>query len=191
MRIVASMLLLTLGISGISACARGSGQRPVRQHAAAAPVARSSPDGVPSLPCELKRDDGAVAITPARAMQRRGQRDLHFSDRETSAAAPIELCGFARELNWLVAQRCADGSRPWGENKRAAHAARKHAVVTATQCEMPVDVYEAKCPEKTYQVHISVYVCTADEGVYDNWSNPRSDSSAAWNWANRNPRLPR
>ena len=126
----------------------------------------------PALECKNEKQDGGVLVSEERAQARRGYNDHKFSDRVTTADRPIEVCGFAQQLSWLTALHCDDGSRPWGDDVHAAHAARRGSVTPDdidSSCLHPIDAYEVTCPEKTYTVYINLYVCPANEGVMDNW----------------------
>lgn len=127
------------------------------------------------LDCNSQTPDGGIAVSAARAKARRGLYDHRFGARVSSPEVPIEVCGFRRQLEWLTAQQCADGSRPWGDDLEAAHKARRGSVVPEdlmSSCLRPIDAYVVKCPEQTYTVFINLYVCAAGEDVYDNWRRP-------------------
>jgi hypothetical protein len=164
MQIKRGFLVALLLSAGCGASSPKFGQ----MRAAGAPVS-----GDPAaLNCGDRKDDKGILVSDERARARRGYDDQRFSDRATTADRPIEVCGYAQQLSWLTAMHCDDGSRPWGDDVHAAHAARRgslHPEDLDTSCLMPIDAYQVTCPEKTYTVFINLYVCPSNEGVFDNW----------------------
>jgi hypothetical protein len=162
-----ALITLLFGISVTAGCAAHGPKFGQLRAAGAAPSGEP-----PALDCNKRKDDRGVLVSDARARARRGFDDQRFSDRVSTTDAPIEVCGYAQQLSWLTAMHCDDGSRPWGDDVHAAHAARRGSVDPddlQSSCMHPIDVYEAKCPEKTYVVYINLYVCPANEGIMDNW----------------------
>ena len=94
---------------------------------------------------------------------RTGVMATRFSQLSTSMQRPLEECGLRTVLQRLVSLRCDDGSNPFDRDMRAAHASRRGSMGAGGRCEQIIDVYEVRCPEKTYEVHADMYFCT--EGV--------------------------
>lgn len=117
--------------------------------------------------CKM-RDDNARDLTAEQAAARRGAKDTHFADTASSAAEPIEVCGVKGELEWLTHEQCADGSRPFGDDKQRAHGARNGSMMGPSNgaCgPAPLDKYTVTCPEKSYEVYMNMYVCGPGESL--------------------------
>jgi hypothetical protein len=170
---VGSVVGLLLSASALAGCATSS---PNFGHRRAAGTPSSSIEPA-ALDCKKQQPDGGIEVSNARALARRGYDDQRFSDRVSTADKPIEVCGYAQQLSWLTAMHCNDGSRPWGDDVEAAHAARRGSLQPDdidSSCLHPIDAYEVKCPEQTYIVYNNLYVCPANEGVMDNWGRNAS-----------------
>jgi len=122
--------------------------------------------GVPKrmLPLRACNEEGYGAVGYPRAEwdKRRGAGAKTFGEVASSQSQPIEVCGVKGELEWLVSTACADGSNPYHGDKDAAHSSRTGSTGTGGRCNAILDVYEAKCPEKTYEVYMDMYVCPRD-----------------------------
>lgn len=106
--------------------------------------------------CERSSETGPVLVAPGYRWV--GADTTRFSDRTSSFADPYETCGLYAGLSLLSRLRCDDGRSPFASN-REAHDARLKPARPGGRCGSFVDAYEAKCPEKTYVVHIDAYVC--------------------------------
>jgi hypothetical protein len=66
------------------------------------------------------------------------------------------------EIEWLLALRCADGSRAFSSADEA-HEARVGNVGSGGRCGRVVDLYEVACPERDYKIYMDLYHCTPSE----------------------------
>jgi hypothetical protein len=104
----------------------------------------------------------AVGVLEAQWVRRNGAGVTKYSQARSTKAAPIEVCGFLAENEWLFAATCDDGSHPI-KTRVQAEQARVGNEGHAGRCGSIVDLYKVKCPEKTYEVHIDLYVCPLTE----------------------------
>ena len=114
--------------------------------------------------CPPEREDGSYDLDAEQARNRRGVTATRFGDTITTQKQPIQVCGLAGELTWLLRMTCADGSRPWGNDLDQAHAARTDsAMENLLSCDKPVELYIAPCPERSYEIYLDTYQCGPDE----------------------------
>jgi hypothetical protein len=176
-RIVAASVL-------VIAASCGGSQKPAPQAAADAPdaasrfetasgaAAVSSPTSATESPvaqaCKRRNDDpfDAFDLSGEQMLARRGLGDRTFADTASSLDAPIEVCGLMSSLDYLTRMTCADGSRPWGADKRKAHSSRSGSRQGKPRCGdigPMIDRYEVPCPEARYAVFIDMYECGPGE----------------------------
>jgi len=108
--------------------------------------------------CSDLPDSRAVGIDKQAWQARGGANVTRLSEARSSKDAPIETCGIAAGLDWLVAATCADGSHPIA-TRDAGEAARVGNVGRGGKCGSIVDQYRVACPEAAYDVFIDGYVC--------------------------------
>ncbi|HEY5927274.1 MAG TPA: hypothetical protein VIV11_36555 [Kofleriaceae bacterium] len=117
-----------------------------------------------------RRDDGAFDLSAEDMLLRRGLGARTFGEVATTADTPIEVCGTKGELEWLLRATCADGSRPWGHDRRKAHAARHGSRPTKGRCAdgtpVMIDLYEVPCPEQRYSIYMNLYECGPGESLW-------------------------
>lgn len=117
------------------------------------------PKAAPVPPgCARSFETGPVLVAPG--FRLKGADTTRFSEWTSSFAEPYETCGIYAGLSLLSRLRCDDGRSPYASNGEA-HASRLKPARPGRRCGSFVDAYEAKCPEKTYVVHIDAYVCEA------------------------------
>jgi len=136
----------------------GGPEREVDRGGAGAEV----PDNMLPLRACNEEGYGAVGYPRAEWDKRRGAGAKRFADVPSSQSQPIEVCGVKGEVEWLLAATCADGSSPYKGDWDTAHASRTGSTGNGGRCDAILDVYEAKCPEKTYEVYMDMYVCPRD-----------------------------
>ncbi|MCL4225685.1 MAG: hypothetical protein KJZ91_14595 [Myxococcales bacterium] len=105
-----------------------------------------------------------VAMARAAWTTRKAATVTRYSQATSTKEAPIEVCGIGDpegQLAWLVAMTCDDGSRPF-RSPDHAHAARVGNVGAGGRCGSIIDLYEVRCPERTYQIYLDAYVCPRD-----------------------------
>jgi hypothetical protein len=100
----------------------------------------------------------AVGLLEPEWTRRNGAGVSRYSQVRSTKSAPIEVCGFIAENEWLFAATCDDGSHPISTRKKA-EAARPGNEGPAGRCGSIIDLYKVKCPEATYEIHIDAYVC--------------------------------
>lgn len=109
--------------------------------------------------CTRAEEFGPVLVVRERFEARNGAAAATFSSLSTSEARPLEECGVEATLRKLVSLRCNDGSNPFDQDLRMAHASRRGSVGPGGQCGSMIDVYEIVCPERKYEVFADSYVC--------------------------------
>ena len=165
----------------LAACGGGSSQAPVEtarpdseapaQGEVAPPgdASGQSNDNQPSWTdtsvCAQRSDPyGPVTLTAPQATGRYGHGSTRFDQVMTSKERALEVCGPAGELDWLFATSCADGSHPFVD-RATAHGARRGSVGGGGRCGSVIDLYQVPCPEKTYEVHMDMYMCGPGESI--------------------------
>jgi hypothetical protein len=111
------------------------------------------------LACARPDTFGPVLVPAGTYRARTGVSATRFSDLATTKALPLEECGLRTTLRRLVSLRCNDGSNPFREDLRAAHASRAGSFGPGGRCDSIIDRYDVKCPEATYQVFSDMYFC--------------------------------
>lgn len=106
---------------------------------------------------------GYIALDAAAAARRHGQGASKLSQIASSKAQPIELCGIDAQHAWLLAARCDDGSAPFTSRAQVAAARVKGSVGYGGRCASTIDKYDVRCPEKTYEVFMDMYMCGPGE----------------------------
>lgn len=134
----------------------------------------SSPDAAPAaeateLPedvCDNRNADGygEIVLTSAQLGLRRGEQARTFADIAASQERPIEVCGPDGELEWLRRVTCVDGSNPF-PTPVDARDARTGNVGPGGRCGSIIDLYEVRCPEATYDIHMDMYWCLEGTGL--------------------------
>ncbi|CAN5906852.1 hypothetical protein BH11MYX3_BH11MYX3_12720 [soil metagenome] len=99
----------------------------------------------------------AVGLPAAEWNKRNGAGVTKYAAAKSTKDLPIEMCGIREENSWLVSLTCNDGSHPIMD----AETARVGNVGTGGRCGAIIDKYAVKCPEKTYDIFIDAYVCSA------------------------------
>ncbi len=99
----------------------------------------------------------AVGLPAAEWNKRNGAGVTKYANARSTKDLPIEMCGIREENTWLVSLTCNDGSHPIMD----AETARVGNVGTGGRCGSIVDKYAVKCPEKTYDIFIDAYICSA------------------------------
>ena len=144
--------------SGSEGGARGGDEVPARE-------SEREPSWTDTSVCSQRSDPyGAVTLTAPQATGRYGHGSTRFDQVMTSKERALEVCGPAGELDWLFATSCADGSHPFAD-RATAHGARRGSVGGGGRCGSVIDLYEVPCPEKTYEVHMDMYMCGPGESI--------------------------
>ena len=155
------VLLFTAGLSScVSTAAAPAPARPARREVSRSEVGPA--DG-------CTRDDeifGPVRVSAAVYGSRTGVMARRFSELGTTTKeSPLEECGLKTVVLRLISLRCDDGSKPFGDDFRAAHASRAGSFGPGGRCGSIIDRYDVPCPERTYQVFADGYVCPAGLGA--------------------------
>lgn len=79
-----------------------------------------------------------------------------LSQTPSSKAAPIEVCMPGGEMEWIFNAQCDDGTNPFA-TLDAAYEARAGSVGAGGRNGNVLDLYEVRCPEKTYEVFMDMY----------------------------------
>ena len=124
------------------------------------PAASCTPEPCPVKPPQLAVEN--IIWSEEKASQRYFSGVAKFSEAQSTMCKPAEVCGVERALVWLTELSCDDGTMPFA-GKAAAHSARIGNYGAGGRCGRIIDVYQVPCPEKTYEVHISIYHCTPKE----------------------------
>jgi hypothetical protein len=132
------------------------------QPTASNPDAPVEDDGPPQGRPECLRPEafGPAVVPAAIYAARTGAAAAKFSELATSPERPLEECGLEAVLKRLASLTCNDGKNPFNGNLRAAHASRLGNIGPGGRCGSILDHYQARCVEKTYDVHADMYFCT-------------------------------
>jgi hypothetical protein len=146
----------------IAACG-GSKAPPPQQPVVSNSATTTPPPVTPSLPelpgldasvCEQRNGGfGPVPLTDVQAPKRRGETVTSYADAVNSQAKPIEVCGVGAEFRWLANVHCNGDVALKNPPERAG------SVGGGGACDSIIDLYEVKCPEKTYKVYMDMYMC--------------------------------
>jgi hypothetical protein len=101
-----------------------------------------------------------VILPHAVYANRNGVGMATFAALTTSQEKPLEECGLRSVLHRLVGLTCNDGSRPFGDNLKAAHESRSGNTGPGGRCGSIIDRYEISCPEGAYAVFADMYACS-------------------------------
>jgi hypothetical protein len=115
-----------------------------------------------AIECTKPEQFGPVIVSEQQYAGRRGAQTTRFSEARTTKERALEECALMGSLRRLLTLSCDDGSKPF-PNPTAAHASRVGNVGPGGRCGSIIDLYRAACPEKTYDVHIDMYVCRDGE----------------------------
>jgi hypothetical protein len=105
---------------------------------------------------------GAWNLTQDQMRKRYGTGVAGLASIPTTKEHPIELCGVRAENIWLASSTCADGSHPYS-GPEAVESSRAGNAGAGGRCQGIIDLYEAKCPEKTYEVYVDMNLCGPGE----------------------------
>jgi hypothetical protein len=105
---------------------------------------------------------GPWNLTPDQMKKRYGTGVTALASIPTTKEHSIEVCGVGAENEWLAASTCADGSHPY-PGPEAVESSRAGNVGEGGRCGGIIDLYKAKCPEKTYDVYIDMNLCGPGE----------------------------
>jgi hypothetical protein len=108
--------------------------------------------------CAEVNTSRAVGRLRADFARRKGAGITRYSRARSTKAEPVEVCGFRAENEWLYTATCDDGSHPIA-NRDQAEQSRNGNEGGGGRCGSIIDLYNVKCPEATYAVHIDAYVC--------------------------------
>jgi hypothetical protein len=156
--------------TALAACV-GSSPPPAPARPAAGPALREAP--VPPLPpegqlaCARPDEFGPVLVPLGAYRARTGVGIGRLSELTTTKERPLEECGLRTVLIRLATLRCNDGSNPFGDDLRQAHASRAGNVGPGGRCDSIIDRYVVKCPEAAYDVFADMYFCAPGaEGAF-------------------------
>ncbi len=113
---------------------------------------------VEPLTCERPEQFGPVIVTADQYAHRYAATATRFSEVSSTREQPAEVCGIGAGVELLMTLKCDDGSSPFADFM-TAHSSRVGNVGSAGRCGSIVDLYQAPCPEKTYEVYIDSYIC--------------------------------
>lgn len=85
-----------------------------------------------------------------------------LAELDSSIGDPVEVCGVSGQREFLMFVECADGSSPF-PRPREIFDARVGSFGPGGRCGATIDRYDVKCPEKTYEVYMDMYVCEPGE----------------------------
>ena len=107
-------------------------------------------------------DFGPTIIPEELASSRLGASTSRFSEIETTRDTAVEVCDVWGQVEWLTRVRCDDGTNPFSSGEEA-HGSRAGNIGAGGVCGHIIDVYQVPCPERTYEIAMDMYVCTARE----------------------------
>ncbi len=110
---------------------------------------------------------GVVVWRAGRAHLRRYWAETDLQKVVTSKERPVEVCGVAGQIRWLLAATCPGGSHPFS-GPIEAHRARLGNVGPGGRCGTTiVDLYRVRCPSRTFLVYMDLYECEEGHGPFD------------------------
>lgn len=127
------------------------------QGAAVETPADEAGDGGP-LSCERPADFGPVVVSPEQYAHRYAAGAAKFSEVASTKEQPLEECGIRAGIERMAALTCDDGSSPFA-SLQEAHSSRAGNVGGGGRCGSIIDLYQARCPEATYDIYIDGYIC--------------------------------
>lgn len=170
MRLAASSFLVLLPALALG-CQPSADVTTTPEEPTATPGAEPSPSGAPTpapeaapgedladLTCERPEDFGPIRTSQAHYDARYAGSAGTFSEVQSTAAQPAEVCGIAAGVELMLGLTCDDGSNPF-DSFQEAHGSRVGNVGPGGRCGSIVDHYQAACPEATYDVFIDSYFC--------------------------------
>ena len=128
------------------------------------PPADEGGDGGP-LSCERPADFGPVVVSAEQYAHRLAAGATKFSEVASTKEQPLEECGIRAGIERMAALTCDDGSSPF-KSLQEAHSSRAGNVGGGGRCGSIIDLYQAKCPEATYDIYIDGYIC-ADPQMFE------------------------
>ncbi len=148
---------IVIAVAAIHGCATASQVAPAAAApTAAAPAAVLATEGG-ALDCDRPKEYGPVLVSATQFALRKGARATRFSDVPSTKESPLEVCDLRMETGLLLSLLCDDGTSPF-RDPRSARRSRRGSMIGG-RCGSNVDVYEVRCPERSYQVYIDAYVC--------------------------------
>jgi hypothetical protein len=102
---------------------------------------------------------GPVIVSASQYATRHAAKATKFSEVQSTAAQPAEVCGIAAGVELIATLTCDDGSNPHKGDRVAAHASRAGNVGPGGRCASIIDHYPVRCPEGSYDIYIDSYVC--------------------------------
>lgn len=151
--------LLTLAGCAAHAASGPATQSPEPQ--SAHPVQAADPPATDVLVGRCSAAFGPSEIPAELASARWGADTATFSAISTTRDRAVEVCGVDGQLDWLTRVRCDDGT-PAFAGPEQAHRARRGNVGPGGPCGHIIDLYDVPCPERTYEVYMDLYVCSAN-----------------------------
>lgn len=88
-----------------------------------------------------------------------------LAELNSSLGDPVEVCGVRGQREFLMLSQCADGSSPYASSGQIA-SSREGSFGSGGRCGSIIDMYRVKCPEKTYEVYMDMYVCDEGESIF-------------------------
>ncbi len=102
---------------------------------------------------------GPVIVSASHYAARHAATASKFSEVQSSASQPAEVCGVGAGIELIATLTCDDGTNPFKGDRGAAHAARAGNVGPGGRCGSIIDLYPVTCPEGTFEIYIDSYVC--------------------------------
>lgn len=163
MRVTLSWLLVVTAACGGSSPQATSPANAAAPDATPPAVTDAVADDDPKAACANHPDElGPYLLTADQAARRYGMTATKLTDAPTTKTRAIEVCGIPAQQAWLLATRCADGSKAFNDRGQVP-GSRRGNVGEGGRCGAIIDLYIAKCPEAEYEVHIDMYMCGPGE----------------------------
>lgn len=155
MRLHGTKLLILMACAWWAGCSHGASKQP--STAVASKPRAVSADEL----CGERGGPNNVYVVTSESNLNRPAIDK-LSQVVATSDRPIEVCGAEAQYEYVAGLRCDDGSRPFTSTDQARQA-RDGSVSGAGRCGTHVDRYTVVCPEKTYTIHLDLYMCTRAE----------------------------
>jgi hypothetical protein len=105
---------------------------------------------------------GPLRLTAEQSQERWGQNVSRLDQVATSRQVPIEVCGVAGQMRWLLNVTCPNGTAPFA-TADDAHRARVGNAGRGGRCGAIIDLYRVSCSDETYDIFLDLYHCGPSE----------------------------
>lgn len=133
---------------------------PPEQEGSAVAAGSNTASATEPIDCSARPEQfGPVIVSASQYAARHAATASKFSEVQSSASQPAEVCGVGAGIELIATLTCDDGTNPFKGDRMAAHASRAGNVGPGGRCDSIIDLYPVTCPEGTFEIYIDSYVC--------------------------------